>query len=1021
MNSAESQDPRPIDTTARIALALSGGGFRATLFHLGAIRHLRDQGLLSRVTHISSVSGGSIIGAHLVHRWRDYSKGNFDEAAEDLVAFVKKDLRGHVLRRALLEVTLGAIARIAMRHLHISWLRNWKPASTTKALSLRYELLYGKRSLTLTRELLRSPDAPPTAGKWWRTLATLLLGKRSAAESITSGGEIASLETEPPRLYVLATDIDGNPVALGPGEIWHTTHDPLTPDKKVFPRVPAPGTPMARAVAASSAFPGLFSPVKLDKQADCAIPPGVNFSPPPLVDGGVFDNSGVKMLSHIISTLPEAERPTHLVICDAGMPLAYQVAAFGEGLLDAIPSALRVADLLANQVDHTKSPEVLKLRPSTISIRHCQESALVGAPPLEFQALLQSIRTDLDAFSVVEVDLLTRHGYASAYAALMHTPTGCAEQHDETKRPECRPLASISSPTWAGEGSFHRVRAALLAGTRRSFLKFLVSSAQDPQAYLWACVALMLLGLAWLSAGQALYRRFVPINVDWRIEHMSCSPLDSGWSLTCGVEGTPSRASGVELAVFNSEGVEVARGEVAGVGSVALVVPHVHGGLVAQLRATKSITRVNSNPHVAIDLQETMILEAVEAAQRLRERLAQSRQPTADVSTDPNWADAWVASLQDWDAEVRQLRAVQAKLVRYGIGLSGTAQKEHEERLEVIESILAPQGALQLERVKVGARALYAQALLRGDDFRDSWAGAIASISSSAEYAGMPRLRPSYQLQPLGRNRQTGFWEFAHLLSGRRPTSGSDLEVKISEEDGIVLVLLPGGVSRQGAEFGDDETKPFCSRAARRNEAPVRRVRVAPFYVAKHEVTQSQWELLAGTNPSSFRRGLTREGASFTGVHPVENISWTSAVAGLRPVGLRLPSEAEWEYAARGESSTHETGSSWWTGNDPNELSRAGALEGEADGFRFHAPVGSFRENPFGLYDVIGNVFEWCSDAWSDDPAQPAVRDRSVHPLRGGCFGSMPADARSARRFGASAAFTYGLVGCRAAASVRLE
>src|SRR5205085_8467919 len=85
----------------KLGLALSGGGFRASLYHLGLIRFLRDAGILSQVTHITSVSGGSITAAHLVLNWGRYngSASEFDAAASELVAFVRLDVRNRIVRR----------------------------------------------------------------------------------------------------------------------------------------------------------------------------------------------------------------------------------------------------------------------------------------------------------------------------------------------------------------------------------------------------------------------------------------------------------------------------------------------------------------------------------------------------------------------------------------------------------------------------------------------------------------------------------------------------------------------------------------------------------------------------------------------------------------------------------------------------------------------------------------------------------------------------------------------------------
>ena len=85
----------------KIGLALSGGGFRATLYHLGLVRFLRDAGILPQVTHITSVSGGSIMAAHLVLNWDRYtgSANEFDQAAAKLLAFTRLDVRNRILRR----------------------------------------------------------------------------------------------------------------------------------------------------------------------------------------------------------------------------------------------------------------------------------------------------------------------------------------------------------------------------------------------------------------------------------------------------------------------------------------------------------------------------------------------------------------------------------------------------------------------------------------------------------------------------------------------------------------------------------------------------------------------------------------------------------------------------------------------------------------------------------------------------------------------------------------------------------
>lgn len=92
----------------RIGLALSGGGFRATLYHLGLVRFLRDAKLLSQVTHITSVSGGSVFAAHLALNWDRYngSPNEFDAAASDIISFVRLDIRNRIARRFPLTIPL---------------------------------------------------------------------------------------------------------------------------------------------------------------------------------------------------------------------------------------------------------------------------------------------------------------------------------------------------------------------------------------------------------------------------------------------------------------------------------------------------------------------------------------------------------------------------------------------------------------------------------------------------------------------------------------------------------------------------------------------------------------------------------------------------------------------------------------------------------------------------------------------------------------------------------------------------
>jgi predicted acylesterase/phospholipase RssA len=98
----------------KLGLALSGGGFRASLYHLGLVRFLRDAGLLSQVTHIASVSGGSTFSAHLVLNWSRYcgSDEEFDAAAAEFLSFVRMNVRSRILRRFPLTAPARCIRRL---------------------------------------------------------------------------------------------------------------------------------------------------------------------------------------------------------------------------------------------------------------------------------------------------------------------------------------------------------------------------------------------------------------------------------------------------------------------------------------------------------------------------------------------------------------------------------------------------------------------------------------------------------------------------------------------------------------------------------------------------------------------------------------------------------------------------------------------------------------------------------------------------------------------------------------------
>jgi formylglycine-generating enzyme required for sulfatase activity len=180
------------------------------------------------------------------------------------------------------------------------------------------------------------------------------------------------------------------------------------------------------------------------------------------------------------------------------------------------------------------------------------------------------------------------------------------------------------------------------------------------------------------------------------------------------------------------------------------------------------------------------------------------------------------------------------------------------------------------------------------------------------------------------------------------------------------------------------------------NELPRHRVCIKkPFYLGKTEVTQSQWVAVMGSNPSKFK------GRN----NPVEQVSWDDAQNFIRRLNqkegsnqYRLPTEAEWEYAARAGSS-----STYHFGDDKGSLSQYAWFDGNS-GNRTH-PVAQKRPNQWGLYDMHGNVWEWVQDWYGENYYRNSVTNDPkgsesgrFRVFRGGSWSSSARDLRSARR-----------------------
>jgi len=267
---------------------------------------------------------------------------------------------------------------------------------------------------------------------------------------------------------------------------------------------------------------------------------------------------------------------------------------------------------------------------------------------------------------------------------------------------------------------------------------------------------------------------------------------------------------------------------------------------------------------------------------------------------------------------------------------------------------------------------------------------------------------------------------------------------------GMKLALIPGGEFLMGSP---------ASEVGRRDAESQHRVRITkPFYMGIHEVTVGQFKrFVAATNYKTEAEtdgkggwgyeksaGVTQDvkyswrshGFPQVDAHPVINVSWNDSVAfctwlsRAEGVEYRLPTEAEWEYACRAGTNTM-----YYHGNDAEGLVAVGNVADRSfqkdfpsfthaiaadDGFVSTSPVGRFRANGFGLYDMHGNVLEWCSDWYGGDYYESSPRNDPAGPpggsdrvIRGGSW-SYPADyCRSAFRLGDLPSYRNGRLGFR--------
>ncbi len=201
----------------------------------------------------------------------------------------------------------------------------------------------------------------------------------------------------------------------------------------------------------------------------------------------------------------------------------------------------------------------------------------------------------------------------------------------------------------------------------------------------------------------------------------------------------------------------------------------------------------------------------------------------------------------------------------------------------------------------------------------------------------------------------------------------------------LKMVLIPEGKFVMGSPYGR-----FSHESERQHEVTLTK----PIYLGIYTVTQEQWEAVMGNNPSEVKEARL----------PVTDVSWENCQEFIKKLnektngGYRLPTEAEWEYACRAGTTTAYSVGESLTESEAN-------IYGDST-----KAVGSYKPNAFGLYDMHGNVEEWCEDYWMEDYPAGAVTDPkgpeegTNRVLRGGSFVDHVSKARSSSR---SLAYPY--------------
>ncbi|MGB7952082.1 MAG: patatin-like phospholipase family protein, partial [Candidatus Binatia bacterium] len=436
-------------TNQQFGLALSGGGFRASLYHLGVIRFLREAHILPSISTITSVSGGSIIAAHLVLNWERYcgTEEAFQEAADELLHFVRMDVRNRIVRRFPLLAVVNVLRRLLLQG-------SARRLGRTGLLERHYEeFLYGDTGL------MQLPDSP--------------------------------------RLYILATNLSEGSLCAFCREGLLLQRRSVADNSIEVQTVHMGLATVSMAVAASSAFPGFFPPLDLSYK-DVGATEG-EFPQHAFTDGGIYDNLGLRMFRYLQGQIGSAQArgeanrlmgTTELdgvLVSDAGATLKVRSGSSGGGLLR---TAIRSSDILMDRVYQLElgtfaDTDKVAFFPITRLVEPTQDRTAMH-PEVQRQTAL--IRTDMDRFTELEISTLVQHGYCVARQVVRELPS--FTRYDIPEGPPWDPSASQESVQGVRTDSLGEPAVALPVARmlQRSSNRRVVSTlfhSRDWPTYVW--------------------------------------------------------------------------------------------------------------------------------------------------------------------------------------------------------------------------------------------------------------------------------------------------------------------------------------------------------------------------------------------------------------------------------------------------------------------------------------------------------------------------------------------------------